>query len=98
MEALFAGVEYDINELKSKEAAVQHIMHEMKSHLVDKFEALVAKQPKKPFLIYDDKIYTYEAIEDMACRVANIARSWGLKTGDCVAIMIQNEPSFVYTF
>ncbi|RUS69208.1 hypothetical protein EGW08_023029 [Elysia chlorotica] len=98
MEELFSGVEYDINELKSNEAAVKHIMQEMKTHLIDKFEALVAKQPKRPFLVYDDMIFTYEAIEDMACRVANIARSWGLQAGDCVAIMIQNEPSFVYTF
>ena len=49
-------------------------------------------------MIYDDMIYTYEAVENMACRVANIAKSWGLQAGDCVAIMIQNEPSFIYTF
>ncbi|GFS24177.1 very long-chain acyl-CoA synthetase [Elysia marginata] len=98
MDALFAGVEYDLLELKKKEAAIQRFLEESKSLLIDKFEALVAKQPKKPFLIYDDMIYTYEAIEDMACRVASIAKSWGLKCGDCVAIMIQNEPSFIYTF
>ena len=98
VEALFAGVEYDIMELRMREPLMQRLMHEMKTHLVDKFEELVAKQPKKPFLIYDDMIYTYKAVDDMACRVANIARSWGLKAGDCVAIMIQNEPSFVYTF
>ncbi|KAK3704378.1 hypothetical protein RRG08_012442, partial [Elysia crispata] len=98
IEALFAGVEYDIKDLMMTEAIGQRAMQEMKSHLVDKFEALAAKQPKKPFLIYDDMVYTYEAVDDMACRVANIARSWGLKAGDCVAIMIQNEPSFVYTF
>ena len=98
VESLFAGVEYDIMELRMRESLMQRVMHGMKTHLVDKFEAFVAKQPNKPFLIYDDMIYTYEVVDDMACRVANIARSWGLKAGDCVAILIQNEPSFVYTF
>jgi hypothetical protein len=30
--------------------------------------------------------------------VANIAAKWGLKVGECVAIMIENEPSFIWTF
>lgn len=96
--ALFAGVEYDIEDLKRRQVAEQRIMREMQSKLIDKFEALVVKHPKKPFVVYDDMVYSYEAMDDMACRVAHNAKSWGLQRGDCVATMIQNEPSFVYTF
>ncbi|GFO36884.1 very long-chain acyl-coa synthetase [Plakobranchus ocellatus] len=95
---LLAGVEYDIEELKMRQKLIDDLPHHLNSHFIDKFEALVAIQPKKPFLIYDGVVYTYEAMDAISCKVANIAKSWGLKPRDCVAIMIENEPSFIWTF
>jgi solute carrier family 27 fatty acid transporter 2/solute carrier family 27 fatty acid transporter 6 len=37
-------------------------------------------------------------MNEQANKVANIAAKWGLKVGECVAIMIENEPSFIWTF
>ena len=95
---VYAGIEHDIQELIQWDNLIQDVTKQLESHFIDKFEAWVAKQPKKPFVIYDDIVYTYEDMDRMACRVANIAKSWGLKPRDCVAIMIQNEPSFLWTF
>ena len=98
LNALFAGVEYDIQLLNRSDDLVKLARKEARSSMIDKFEALVAKQPKKPFVIYDDLVYTYEAIDNLACRVANIAKTWNLRPQDSVAILIQNEPSYIYTF
>ena len=98
MDALFAGIEYDIQLLKHQAETQQAVMKETQFSFIDKFETHVAKQPKKPFVIYDGLVYTYEAIDRLACKVANIAKSWNLKPNNCVAIMIQNEVAFIYTF
>ena len=98
VDALFAGVHYDMQLLKVLGKAEQMVKQEARIPIIDKFESLVANQPKKPFLIYDGLVYTYEAIDSLACKVAVVAKTWNLKSHDCVAIMIKNEPSFVYMF
>ncbi|XP_035825814.1 long-chain fatty acid transport protein 6 [Aplysia californica] len=70
----------------------------LQSLVIDKFEKQAAANPKKEFLIFEDNVFTYEFVDQMACKVANIAKSWGLKAGQNVAIMMENEPAFVWTF
>ncbi|XP_033749378.1 LOW QUALITY PROTEIN: very long-chain acyl-CoA synthetase-like [Pecten maximus] len=67
-------------------------------YLVDVFERQVAKHPKKIFLIFEDKSYSFEFVNEMANKVANIAMSWNLQLNDIVATVIYNEPAFVWTF
>ena len=67
------------------------------SFLIDKFEAHVAKHPKKALVIFEDCVYTYEFIDQQANRVANMMRQLGLKLDDTVAVMIHNEPAFLWT-
>ncbi|BFY97259.1 hypothetical protein BsWGS_00299 [Bradybaena similaris] len=84
-------IEADRNMTKFEEEALQ-------TFLIDKFEEFVENTPKKTFLIYEDNLFSYELVDQMACRVANIARSWGLGLRDCVAMMMHNEPAFIWTF
>lgn len=65
-------------------------------YIIDMFEEHVARQPEKPFILFEDKVYTYGFVDDMANRVANVAAKWKLDIEDTVAIMIENEPSFVW--
>lgn len=65
--------------------------------LINKFEEAVEKFPRKPFVIFEDRVYTYEFMNEQANRVANIAAKWGLEVGECVAIMMENEPAFIWT-
>ncbi|GFO37969.1 very long-chain acyl-coa synthetase [Plakobranchus ocellatus] len=95
---MFPWLEYDIQLMKAGKKLYKLKDEAMKSFLIDKFEEKVAMTPKKPLVIFEDNIYTYEFIDQMACKVANIGKSWGLRRGDCVAMMIENEPSFVWTF
>ncbi|GFR79026.1 long-chain fatty acid transport protein 6 [Elysia marginata] len=98
LDALFAGAHYDVQQYKQYEKMMQTAMETMKSNLVDKFEALVAKQPKSPFVVFEGLIYSYETIDKLACQVACVVKTWSLQPQDCVGIMIHNEPSFFYTF
>ncbi|XP_033750125.1 very long-chain acyl-CoA synthetase-like [Pecten maximus] len=65
--------------------------------LVDIFEDHVARDPKKTFIIHEDKMYSYEFVNDMANRVANLALTWNLAPNATVATMIYNEAAFVWT-
>ncbi|OWF46903.1 very long-chain acyl-CoA synthetase-like [Mizuhopecten yessoensis] len=67
-------------------------------YLVDVFERQVAKDPKKTFLIFEDKSYSFEFVNEMANKVASIAMTWNLDLNDTVATVIYNEPAFVWTF
>lgn len=66
--------------------------------LVDVYEEKVARDPKKTCIIHEDRSYSYELVDAMANRVANVAMTWNLAPNDTVATMIYNEPAFVWTF
>ena len=66
--------------------------------IIDAFEEHVENHPQKTLLYFEDREYSYEFVDAMANRVANLVLSWGLRSGDVVAAMLQNEPAFVWTF
>lgn len=65
--------------------------------MIDKFEAHVANTPNKAMVIFEDCVYTYEFMDQQANRVANMMRQLGFRLGDTVAMMISNEPAFIWT-
>ncbi|XP_060064120.1 long-chain fatty acid transport protein 2-like [Ylistrum balloti] len=66
-------------------------------YLIDTFEGFVKQHPNKVFLYFEEREYTYEFVNNMANKIANIVLSLNLSPGDTVATMIENEPSFVWT-
>ncbi|KAJ8304562.1 hypothetical protein KUTeg_018145, partial [Tegillarca granosa] len=66
--------------------------------LIDQFEEVAKRRANHPFVIFEDKVYSYEFMDQMANRVANLALTWNLKVGDVVAMMIENKPDFIWTF
>lgn len=98
--ACFPWIGYDLKMIKHGKKAGNATTRDQENgrFLINMFEEAVAKHPKKTFVIFEDRIYSYEFMNEQANRVANIAAQWGLKVGECVAIMIENEPSFIWTF
>ncbi|PVD19597.1 hypothetical protein C0Q70_20087 [Pomacea canaliculata] len=94
----FPWIKYDIQLMKLGKRMNKMRQESMKSFLIDKFETHADKQPKKAMLIFEDSVYTYEFMELQANRVANAVRCLGLGFGDTVAMMIHNEPAFIWTF
>ncbi|KAK3586016.1 hypothetical protein CHS0354_033137 [Potamilus streckersoni] len=97
---LFPWIGDDITFLrKSKEARAITDKHIADGKtIVDLFEEDVMRTPQKSFIIFEDRSYTYELVNDQANRVGSLASQWGLKVGDTVAIMIGNEPAFIWTY
>ncbi|XP_076019709.1 long-chain fatty acid transport protein 6 [Genypterus blacodes] len=64
--------------------------------VLDRFIQQAHRHPAKPFIIYEGRTYTYGDIEERSNKVANVFRQRGnLKKGDCVALLMSNEPDFV---
>ncbi|XP_060577290.1 long-chain fatty acid transport protein 2-like isoform X2 [Ruditapes philippinarum] len=97
---LFPWIGYDIKMMKQGGRLMKMFAKDLEDglYVIDIFERDVEKHPKKAFVIFEDRVYSYEFMNDQANKVANIAAKWGLKVGECVAIMIENEPSFIWTF
>lgn len=65
---------------------------------IDMFERTVDTFKAKPMLVFNGDTYSYEDIERKANKIANLALSLGITKGDCVAILMYNEPAFVWTW
>ena len=51
--------------------------------------------PDKPALIFEDKTYTYQELNQQVNRLANALEALGLEKGDRVGLFLPNIPSFV---
>ncbi|XP_078592849.1 long-chain fatty acid transport protein 2-like [Branchiostoma floridae x Branchiostoma japonicum] len=66
--------------------------------LVDRFLHQVQLQPDKPFVLFEDQLYTYKDVDVMSNKVANVFHGEGVTCGDTVAMLVHNEPAFIWTF
>uniref|UniRef100_A0A671MGL6 long-chain-fatty-acid--CoA ligase n=1 Tax=Sinocyclocheilus anshuiensis TaxID=1608454 RepID=A0A671MGL6_9TELE len=67
--------------------------------IVDCFLDAVKKHPRKVFIHFEGKTYSYEEVDKESNKVANALRSEaGLREGDSVALFLGNEPRFVWTW
>ena len=67
-------------------------------YIVDIFEQKAMEQPDKVFVIFEDRTYTYKFVNEQANRVARAALKIGIKRGDTIAMMMVNEPAFIWTY
>lgn len=97
---LFPWLQYDIKTIRTIRRVAALIEQDLtnKRTIIDKFEEVVSRRPWHSFIIFEDHYYTYGFTDQMANRVANFALSLGLQAGDVVAIMMKNEPRFIWTF
>ena len=96
----YPWLRYDIQYLRKFIPVVLRVIkyHKACLTIADLFEKRVRETPKKTFLIFQDNVYTYEYMDKKANQVARAALSLGLKRGDTVALMIYNEPAFIWTY
>jgi long-chain acyl-CoA synthetase len=53
-----------------------------------------ARHPERPALKLDDRVLTYEMLDEGAARVAGLLKERGLEPGDRVGVMLPNVPYF----
>nr|XP_046248216.1 very long-chain acyl-CoA synthetase-like [Scatophagus argus] len=65
--------------------------------ILDCFLDKAARQPHKPFLLFEESSYTYSQADKESNRVARaLSMHAHLKEGDTVALFLGNEPQFVW--
>jgi len=60
-------------------------------------EAIAERHRKREAIRFENRIYTYQELDEEASRVAGGLASIGVKKGDRVAIMLPNIPEFVFS-
>lgn len=67
--------------------------------ILDCFLDKVARQPQKKFLLFEESSYTYSQADKESNRVARaLSKHAHLKEGDTVALLLGNEPQFVWVW
>jgi fatty-acyl-CoA synthase len=64
--------------------------------MADRFEARVAQVGDLPFLIYGEEQYTYAQANQRINQVAHSAQALGLRSGDVVALAMENRPAYFF--
>ncbi|KAK6475222.1 very long-chain acyl-CoA synthetase-like [Huso huso] len=65
--------------------------------VLDYFLEMVQKQPHKPFIVFENKTYSYLDADKQSNKVASaLQKHAGLKEGDTVAMFLGNEPDFIW--
>lgn len=65
---------------------------------IDVFEKTADKFTTKPMIVYKGVSYSFMEVDKMANKLANVALGLGIKQGDTVAMLMYNEPAFVWTW
>lgn len=64
--------------------------------VLDRFVQQAQRIPDKPFVVYDGRVHTYRDVDRRSNRLANVFHHTAkLKKGDCVAVLMSNEPDFL---
>lgn len=64
--------------------------------VLDRFVQQAQRIPDKPFVVFDGRVHTYRDVDRRSNRLANVFHHTAkLKKGDCVAVLMSNEPDFL---
>ncbi len=68
-----------------------------KKTVYDIFAEKAEKIPTKTFLIFQDNNYSYDFMMKQMNKIARVAYQRGIRKGDVVALLMHNEPAFIWT-
>ncbi|XP_023953003.1 long-chain fatty acid transport protein 4 [Bicyclus anynana] len=58
--------------------------------LPDIFHETVQKHPDKPCFLFQDEVWTFQEVENYSLRVSAVLKSFGVKKGDIVGLLMNN--------
>ncbi|KAG7333582.1 hypothetical protein KOW79_003717 [Hemibagrus wyckioides] len=65
--------------------------------VLDCFLDAVRRHPHKPFIVFEDEVYTYQQVDRWSNRAAHALRKHtDLQEGDTAALLMANEPHFIF--
>lgn len=67
--------------------------------LLDVFQENVRRRPRRPLLLFQNEVYTYDAVDRRSNAAARcFARRLGLGPGETAAVFCPNCPTYVWTW
>ena len=66
--------------------------------VADVFQRTAAKHPYKVAVIFEQKTWTFQEVEEYSNRIANYFKSQGYQKGEVVALLLENSPEFICTW
>lgn len=84
--------------LKSYENGVPHHIEYPSITLSTMLHQTTSKFPNQKAMIYLDHSWTYQELDDLASRMANLFIAYGVKPGDRIGIQLPNSPQFVICY
>ncbi|XP_062860721.1 long-chain fatty acid transport protein 2-like isoform X2 [Trichomycterus rosablanca] len=83
--------------LRIRKKRIRFCQREPIYSLLDCFLDAVRSCPHKPFLLFEDQVWTFLQVDRQSNRAARVlGEHVGLKEGDTAALMVGNEPNFVF--
>src|SRR5215207_8172541 len=73
-------------------------MADSSSSIVEAFVRHAEGAPEKPCLLFEGEEWSYEELRERAATFASALRSWGLNTGERVALFLGNSPDFLAAY
>mmetsp|Transcript_29046 Transcript_29046/g.46824 ORF Transcript_29046/g.46824 Transcript_29046/m.46824 type:complete len:659 (+) Transcript_29046:298-2274(+) len=67
-------------------------------NVTDMWYDVLGKNPAKVSMIFEDRSWTFQQVEDLSNRMSNWLLGRGLKRGDTVALLMSNRPEFVISW
>ncbi|KAM9313121.1 long-chain fatty acid transport protein 2 [Gastrophryne carolinensis] len=65
--------------------------------VLEVFLEQVERSPDKPFMLYQDEVYTYSHMDRLSNQAARALRKYAnAKPGDCLAIFMSNSPAYIW--
>src|ERR671916_266896 len=73
-------------------------MADSSSSIVEAFVRHAEGTPEKPCLLFEGEEWSYEELRERAATFTSALRSWGLNTGERVALLLGNSPDFLAAY
>src|SRR5918997_6532785 len=73
-------------------------MADSSSSIVEAFVRHAEGTPEKPCLLFEGEEWSYEELRERAATFASALRSWGLNSGERVALFLGNSPNFLTAY
>jgi len=59
-------------------------------------EKITEKYPLRTALYFEDKTWTWKELNEECNKIANYFLNFGIQKGDCVAVMLENSPEYLF--
>jgi long-chain acyl-CoA synthetase len=84
--------------IKSYESGIPSHLEYPDYNLSEMLQHTTSKFPEQIALVYLDHQWTYQELDDMVSKMANLLITFGIKPGERVGLQLHNSPQFVITY